>query len=149
MRKARARQFRPTLPRLRKSWPVIVFALLTILAAFGWIREGAVAPFLVSFAMMLAASWLYYRIRVFGAPTLDVDRSGLRYRIGRREVTADWTEIENVGWDFYRDEILFYRRAGRRPIRVSIDMTTRDGERFDMVLEDYWNPPKGRRTVCG
>jgi hypothetical protein len=146
--KSRSRQFRPTLPRLTKSWPVVVFGLLTILAAVGWVREGAAAPFLVSFAMMLGASWLHYRIRVFGSPTLDVDSSGLRYRIGRRDVAAKWTEIENVGWDFYRDEILFYRRGGERPIRVSIDMTTRDGERFDNLVEDYWNPPTGRRTAC-
>lgn len=133
------------MPRLRKSWPVIVFGLLTILAAVGWVREGAIAPFLVSFAMMLAATWVYYRIRVVGSPTLDVDSRGLRYRVGRREIAAPWTDIENVGWDFYRDEILFYRRGGQRPIRVSIDMTTRDGERFDMLVEDYWKPPAERR----
>lgn len=133
------------MPRLRKSWPVIVFGLLTILAAVGWVREGAIAPFLVSFAMMLAATWVYYRMRVVGSPTLDVDSRGLRYRVGRREIAAPWTDIENVGWDFFRDEILFYRRGGQRPIRVSIDMTTRDGERFDMLVEDYWKPPAERR----
>ena len=146
MRKPPPRQFRPTLPSVRKTWPVIVFGLLTILAAVGWAREGVIAPLLVSFAMMLGASWLYYRIRIFGSPTLNVDSTGLRYRIGRREAAARWTEIENVGWDFYRDEILFYRRGGERPIRVSIDMTTRAGERFDNLVEDYWRQPKRPRA---
>ena len=144
--KAKSRQFRPTLPSLRKAWPALFFGILTILAAVGWVRERAIAPFAVSFAMMIAASWTYYRIRVFGSPTLEVDPKGLRYRIGRREYYADWKDVENVGWDFYRDEILVYPR-GRKPIRFSIDMTTRTGERFDMLVEDYWKPP--RRAKAG
>lgn len=96
--------------------------------------------------MMLAASWVYYRIRIFGSPTLDADSIGLCYRIGRREYRVDWADVENVGWDFYRDEILVFPRGGARPIRFSIDMTTRTGERFDMVVEDYWKPPKRRKA---
>jgi len=140
--KAKPRRFRPTHPSLRKAWPALFFGLLTIVAAAGWVRERAIAPFAVSFGMMLAASWVYYRIRIFGSPTLDVDQKRLCYRIGRREYSVDWADVERVGWDFTRDEILVFPRAKARPIRFSIDMTTRTGERFDMVVEDYWKPPK-------
>lgn len=141
------RRFRPTHPALRKAWPALFFGLLTILASVGWVRERAFAPFAVSFAMMLAASWVYYRIRIFGSPTLDVDSNGLRYRIGRRECRAGWADVERVGWDFPRDEILVFRRGEKRPIRFSIDMTTPAGERFDMLLEEYWEPPKRPRSA--
>ena len=139
------RQFQPTHPPLRKSWPILVFGLLTILGAFGVAREGAFAPFLVSLAMMLAASWLHYRMRLVGSPTLEVGPKGLRHRVGRREVHARWSDIADMQWDFYRDQISLIRKGGLPPIRISIDMTTAAGERFDMLIEDYWKPPKGQR----
>lgn len=139
------RQFQPTHPPLRQSYPILIFGLLTIGASFGVIREGAIAPFLVSLGMMLLASWVYYRLRILGSPTLDVDSKGLVYRVGRREWRARWAEIADMQWDFYRDQISFVRNDGQPPIRVSIDMTTRSGERFDMLFEDYWKPPKGSR----
>ena len=136
------RQFRPTPPRLRESWPVIVFGLLTIMAAAGWIRERTIAPLLVSLAMTLLGSWFYYRQRVFGSPTLDVDSKGFCYRIGKREFRGKWAEVADMQWDFYRHEIRIVRHNGLSPIPVNIDMTTRTGERFDMVFQDYWKPPK-------
>ena len=139
------RQFRPTPPPLSQSWPIIIFGLLTIAASFGVIREQAIAPFLVSLAMMLVASWFYYRIRVIGSPTLDVGPKGVRYRVGRREANARWADIADMQWDFYRHQISLVRNDGQPPIRISIDMTTRSGERFDMLCQDYWKPPKGSR----
>ena len=137
------RQFRPTPPPLRQSWPIVVFGLLTIAASFGVVRERAIAPFLVSLGMTLLASWFYYRMRVIGSPTLEVDSNGLRYRVGRRDDRAQWSDVADMQWDFYRHQISFIRKDGQPPIRISIDMTSRTGERFDMVCQDYWKPPKG------
>ena len=95
--------------------------------------------------MTLLASWFYYRIRVIGSPTLEVDSKGLRYCVGRRDERAGWSDIAGMQWDFYRHQISFVRNNGQPPIRVSSDMTTRSGERFDMVCQDYWKPPKGSR----
>lgn len=142
--KARPREFRPTMPKLRERLTVLVFGLLTLGNMVGWIRGRGSAAFVVSFLMLAGGTWLYYRLRVFGSPTLSVDRKGFRYSCGSREVSAAWSEIANVGWNFDRDEIRFIRKDGGRPVIISIDMTTAEGERFDNLVEDYWKPPAGQ-----
>jgi hypothetical protein len=56
-------------------------------------------------------------------------------------VSAPWSDIESVSFGPYlRRELWLVRRSGN-PIRFSDSMTTAQGERFDMVFEDYWTPP--------
>jgi len=112
------------------------------LALAGLVREGNVATLAVAAGMTLAALWLAYRGRLLGRPTLITGPTQLCFRKGRREVTAPWSDIERVSFGPYmRRELWLVRRSGA-PIRISDSMTTADGERFDMVFEDYWKPPK-------
>ena len=142
---ARPREFRPTPPRLRDRLTIAVFALLALGGIAGWIRERNAAPAAVALLMTAAGTWLYYRLRVFGSPRLNVDEKGLRYRCGKRDVSAAWTDVVRIEPEFYRDELRFIRRDGGSPIIVSIDMTTADGERFDMLIEEYWEPAGPRQ----
>ena len=132
-----ARTFRPTLPPLRDSWPALFFALLSLLALVGWFREGRVGPLLASLGLMAAAVWIAFRLRVLGSPTLTIDRDEVRYRRGKREEVARWSDIEMVSFGPYeRKEIWLLRRDGP-PIKFSDSMTTTDGERFDMIFDAY------------
>ena len=136
------RIFRPTMPSWRELRLVLFFALLSLLALVGLVREGNVATLAVSVGMTLAAAWLAYRGRLFGRPTLIAGPTQLCFRKGRREEIARWSDIERVSFGPYlRSELWLVRRSGA-PIRISDSMTTADGERFDMVFEDYWKPPK-------
>lgn len=132
-----ARTFRPTLPRFRDSWPVLFFALLSALALVGWFIKGRVGPLLASLGLLAAAAWVSYRLRVLGSPTLTIDRDEVRYRCGKREEVARWSDIEGVSFGPYeRKEIWVLRREGS-PIKFSDSMTTAGGERFDMVFDEY------------
>ena len=142
---ARPRQFRPAPPALRDRLKIIFFGLLTIAGIAGWIRERTLAPLSAGLFLTAVASWFYYRRRVIGSPRLDVDREGLRFRSGKRDVRAAWADISAIRTDFYRDEIQFVRSDGEPPVIVSIDMTTGAGERFDNLMEEYWTPPEARR----
>jgi len=139
--KGRPRQFRPTLPRLRDRLLIILFGVFTLAGTAGWAREGNAGPAIAFLGMTLAATWLYYRNRIIGSPRLDVDRQGLSYVRGKQSTTAKWSEIARIEREFYRDEIRFIKRDGGRPIIVNSDMATATGERFDMLIEDYWKPP--------
>ena len=137
-----ARTFRPSAPPLRDSWPVYFFLLLTILAIVGWLKSGGFAPLLVSLSLLAAATWVSFRIRYVGSPTLEIDRDKVRYRCGRREEVAQWSDVEGVSFGPYeRNELWIVRRSGP-PIKFSSSMTSASGERFDMVFDDYLPPPK-------
>ena len=131
------RTFHPTIPSLRELRGALFFAFLSLLALIGWAREGNAAVPTVSIAITLAASWLAYRGRLFGRPTLIAEPDRVRFRKGGREVAVPWSEIERVSFGPYlRGEYWLVRRCGA-PVRISNSMTTADGERFDMVIEDY------------
>jgi len=133
-------------PPLRDQRLIIFFGVMTLVGAIGWVREGNPWPTLGFLAFTIAASWLVYRLRVFGAPTIDMDSKGLAWRSGKREEFAAWRDISAIEWDFTRNEIRFVRKGGRPPIRTHSRLVTDDGEWFDMLIEEYWNPPKRRRT---
>ena len=135
-----ARTFRPTRPPFRDSWPVFFFALLSLLALVGWFREGRVGPLMASLALLAAAAWVTYRLRVFGSPTLTIDRDEVRYRCGKREEVARWRDIEAVSSGSYEQKEIWLLRREGPPIKFSDSMTTVDGERFDMVFDDYLEP---------
>ena len=133
------------LPAVRDTLGVIFFGLLSLVGTVGWVREGNPWPMLAALGLMAAGSWLAYRGRLLGAPTLIAQPERISFRRGRHEVSADWDDIERVTFGPYlRKEIWLVRRNGP-PISFSDSMTTADGERFDMVFEDYWTPPKERR----
>lgn len=139
------RIFHPTMPSWRDLREALVFAVLSLLALIGWVREGNVAVLAASLAMTSAALWLAYRGRVFGDPTLIAEPTHVRFRKRGREVSAPWSDIESVSFGPYlRRELWLVRRSGD-PIRFSDSMTTAQGERFDMLIEDYLPPPKARR----
>lgn len=124
---------------------IVFFGLMTLLGAAGWVREGNPWPMLAFLIFMLAASWLHYRLRIIGSPTVEMDHRGLRYRRGTSEEGAAWRDISEIQWDFYRNEIRFVRSDGRPPIRTHRQLVTADGESFDMLIEEYWTPPRGSR----
>jgi hypothetical protein len=130
------------MPTLRETRVAIFFALLSLLGVAGWVREGNAAVPAVAIGLTLAASWLAYRGRLFGNPTLVVDPQQVRLTVGGREISAAWRDVERVSFGPYRrHEIWLVRRDGP-PIRFSDSMTTADGERFDMVFDDYLEAPK-------
>jgi hypothetical protein len=134
------RIFRPTLPSWRELRLVLFFALLSLLALVGLVREGNVATLAVAVGMTVAAAWLAYRGRLLGRPTLVAGPTQLCFRTGRREEIGRWSDIERVSFGPYLRHELWLVRRGGAPIRISDSMTTAGGERFDMVFEDYWKP---------
>ena len=143
--KRKARVFKPyPAPSRKDRLLIIFFGAMTLAGSIGWVREGHPGPTLVFLGFTLAASWLHYRLRIFGSPTIQMDKHGVRYRCGGREESAAWHDISEVQWDFIRSEIRFVRNDGQRPIRTHRQLVTDEGEWFDMLIEDYWKPP-GRR----
>ena len=71
-----------------------------------------------------------------------MDSKGLVWRSGKRQESARWRDIAAIQWDFIRKEIRFMRKDGLPPIRTHNHLVTADGEWFDMLIEEYWNPPK-------
>lgn len=118
---------------------------MTLVGAAGWVREGTTGPMLVFLGFTVASSWLGYRLRIFGSPTIEMDSKGLRYRCGGRAQTASWREISEIQWDFIRNEIRFMRKDGQKPIRTHRSLVTAEGEWFDMLIEEYWRPPRVRK----
>ena len=146
MRARKTRRFRPyAKPPLKERLLIIFFGVMTLVGAVGWVREGNPWPTLTFLAFTIAASWLNYRLRIFGSPTIDMDSKGLAWRSGKREESATWREISEIQWDWIRNEIRFVRSDGQPPIRTHRQLVTADGEWFDMLIEEYWNPPKRKR----
>ena len=93
---------------------------------------------------------MIFRLRWPGSPRLQVDARGLRYIRGGREQRRDWRQVTAIHVDYYRDEMRFLS-ADLPPVVVHRHMTATDGRRFDILVEDYWQPPPDparRRQGC-
>jgi hypothetical protein len=95
---------------------------------------------------MAAGLYLGLRNRWPGRPTLIMDHERLVYSRFGRERALRWDEVERIGDGRYlAQEMMFVPVSGGKPIVVSSQMVTADGEYFLGLIEEYWTPPKKRR----
>lgn len=136
-------EFRPNRPTLRSILPLAFLGLLLVgLAAAAINRPGSVSPIgLAGLALLVAGgAWLLLRNRFPGAPKLRVDRTGMTYERGDRERSLKWDEVAAIHVDHQRQDLRFVASSAEAPIVMHRDMVSPDGQRFDMLMEDYWLP---------
>ena len=139
-------EFRPAWPRLRDLWALIVFGLLAIALFLSMViqRKWDLGAPLAAVTLLLAGGlWIEFRLRFPGSPRLAVDSGGMAYRRGGSEKRLSWDEVAAILVLHDRSEMRFVLRSGPRPIAMHRDMTTVDGQRFDMLIEEYWSPQDG------
>ena len=142
-------EFRPARPPLRDLVPIAFVALLFLILAPGIIARPAPWPIvgLTGTALLVVGGlWLRLRHRFPGDPTLRVNREGMSYVRGGRERGFKWTDIAAIRVDSTLNEMRFIPASGERPIVMHNHMVAEDGRPFAMLIEDYWQPPKARRT---
>jgi hypothetical protein len=136
--------FRPARPAWRELAQVGFLGLLlvilvpTILSRPDfWSLVG-----LTGLALLVAGgAWLIFRLRFPGSPRLEVDAEGLRYHRFGRERSLAWSQVSAIHVYHDRQEMRFLAADGK-PVIVHRDMVSSDGRRFDMLIEDYWQPPE-------
>ena len=106
---------------------------------------------LIAMALLIArGSWLWFRQRFPGDPTLRVDANGMSYLRRARERGLKWSEIAAIQADFTLDRMLFVPKSSGKPIVMRINMVSADGRCWAGLIENYWRAPKnGRATKCG
>ena len=146
--KPKAMEFRPGRPRLRSLWPTAFLAALFVLLSpkvvanpeplslFG-LAAGAL--------LVMGGTWLWFRQRFPGDPTLRVDAKGMSYIRGGRERGLEWAQVRAIQVDFTLDRMLFIPTSGEEPIVMHLNMVAADGRAWAMMIEEYWEPPKDER----
>ena len=136
-------EFSPARPTLRSILPVAFLGLLLAgLAAAAIARPGSVSALgLAGLALLVAGgSWLLLRNRFPGAPRLRVDRTGMSYERGGKTRNLSWDEVAAIKVDHQREDMRFVPVSGEAAIVMNRDMVSVDGQRFDMLMENYWLP---------
>jgi hypothetical protein len=142
---AEAREFRPAPPGWRDIAPVAFLGLLLLILIVQTLRER-ISPSpvgLTGTALLVAGGcWLLLRLRFPGSPRLRVDGEGMSYTRSGRARGLRWNDVVAIFVDHTRSEMRFIPGAGGAPIVMHRDMVASDGQRFDMLIEDYWQPPE-------
>ena len=136
-------EFSPARPTLRSILPVAFLGLLLAgLAAAAIARPGSVSALgLAGLALLVAGGcWLLLRNRFPGAPRLRVDRTGMSFERGGKTRNLSWDEVAAIKVDHQREDMRFVPVSGEAAIVMNRDMVSVDGQRFDMLMENYWLP---------
>ena len=146
-----ALEFRPARPPLRSLWATAFLAAIALVLAPRIVANPSPEPLggLAGLALLIAGGlWLWFRGRFPGDPVLRVDAKGMTYTRGGRQRGLKWTQVAEIRVDFTLDRMLFVPTSNEKPIVMHLNMVAADGRRWDMLIEEYWQPPKkkARRT---
>lgn len=142
------REFRPTAPKLKNFASAAFLGVLFVIIApeiaaqpTTWTMVGLSG----TLCLVVGGFWLQLRGRWPGKPVMKVDKRGMTYIRWGRASSLAWSEIVAMPVDFTLDRMSFVPHEGK-PIHMRPDMFAEDGTDWLGVIEDYWNPPNGRRS---
>ena len=137
------REFRPARPPLKEFVPLAFLGLLFVIIAPKILARPdtmqMVALFLLG-GLVGGGLWMWLRLRVPGSPKLTVGPEGLSYQRFGRTRGLGWNEVADI--QILHDpqrELRFLPMTGGPPIVMHRDMVASDGQRFDMLIEEYWD----------
>ena len=136
------REFRPARPRLREIAPVALLGLFFVILApkiLALPDTMQLVALLLLGGLVGGGLWMLLRLRFPGSPKLTVGPEGLSYARGGGMRALGWDEVAaiHILHDPQR-ELRFLPVTGGPPIVMHRDMVASDGQRFDMLVEEYW-----------
>ena len=136
------REFRPERPRLREFAPIALLGLFFVILAPKILARPdpmQVVALILLGGLVGGGLWMLLRLRVPGSPKLRVGPEGMTYVRAGRTQGLGWDDVAaiHILHDPQR-ELRFLPMAGGPPIVMHRDMVASDGQRFDMLIEEYW-----------